>query len=287
MRSCGTRSRTSSSTAIAVAHRVGDLLHRRRPRLLQVVGADVDRVPARDVLDRVGDHVGDQPHRRRGRERVGPAREVLLDDVVLGRALERRPASMPVLLGGDDVERQQPRRRRVDRHRRVHLVERDAVQQRVHVALVRDRHADLADLAARELVVGVVARLRRQVERDESPVWPLARLRRYSSFDFFARSNGPRTCASSRAGRAAPVGDPYGRIWPRRRNPGARSCLQLSAAAPGGRRPVEPATIRNADRSTHRSSSWATITSSHVLELSGRIPESDLVAILKSLTATR
>ena len=35
-----------------------------------------------------------------------------------------------VLLGGDDVERQQPRRRRVDRHRRVHLVERDAVHQR-------------------------------------------------------------------------------------------------------------------------------------------------------------
>ena len=37
--------------------------------------------------------------------------------------------------------------------------------QRVHVGLVGDRHADLADLAAGELVVGVVAGLRRQVER--------------------------------------------------------------------------------------------------------------------------
>jgi hypothetical protein len=36
----------------------------------------------------------------------------------------------------------------------------------VHVALVRDGHADLADLAARELVIGVVAGLRRQVEGD-------------------------------------------------------------------------------------------------------------------------
>ena len=109
-----------------------------------------------------------------GRERVGPAREVLLDDVVLGRALE--PAGVDaVLLGGDDVERQQPRRGRVDRHRRVHLVERDAVQQRGHVALVGDRHADLADLAARELVVGVVAGLRGQVEGDRqarSGPWP-------------------------------------------------------------------------------------------------------------------
>ena len=79
-----------------VAHRVGDLLHRRGARLLQVVGADVDRIPLRDVLDRVGDHVGDQPHRGRGREGVGAAREELLDDVVLGGALElllgRRPA---------------------------------------------------------------------------------------------------------------------------------------------------------------------------------------------------
>ena len=146
-------------------HRVGDLLHRRRPGLLQVVGADVDRVPLRHVLDRVGDHVGDQPHRGAGRERVRAAAEVLLDDVVLGRALELLGGDA-LVLGGDDVEREQPGGRRVDRHRRVHLVERDVVQQRLHVALVRDRHADLADLAARQLVVGVVAGLRRQVEGD-------------------------------------------------------------------------------------------------------------------------
>ena len=73
-----------------VAHRVGDLLHRRRAGLLQVVAADVDRVPLRDVLDRVGDHVRDQPHRRAGREGVGPARQELLDDVVLRRAAELR-----------------------------------------------------------------------------------------------------------------------------------------------------------------------------------------------------
>ena len=69
-------------------------------------------------------------------------------------------------LGGDDIERQQPRRGGVDGHRRVHLVERDTFQQRLHVAAVGDRHADLSDLAARELVVGVVARLGRQVEGD-------------------------------------------------------------------------------------------------------------------------
>ena len=87
------------------------------------------------------------------------------------------PASLrdvvPVLLGDGQVEREQPHRRGVDRHRRVHLVERDAVEQRAHVADVGDRHADLADLADGELVVGVVAGLRRQVEGDRQAGLPL------------------------------------------------------------------------------------------------------------------
>ena len=83
-----------------------------------------------------------------------------------------------LLLGGDDVQRQQPGGGRVDRHRGVHLAERDAVHQRRHVAAVGDRHADLADLAAGELVVGVIAGLRGQVEGDRQPRLALGRLRR-------------------------------------------------------------------------------------------------------------
>ena len=72
----------------------------------------------------------------------------------------------PVLLADGDVERQQPGGGGVDRHRRVHDVERDVVEQEAHVAAVGDGHPDLAHLALGELVVGVVAGLRRQVERD-------------------------------------------------------------------------------------------------------------------------
>ena len=71
-----------------------------------------------------------------------------------------------VLLGDRDVEAEQPGGGRVDRHRGVHLVERDPVEELVHVALVGDRDADLADLAAGEDVVGVIAGLGRQVEGD-------------------------------------------------------------------------------------------------------------------------
>jgi len=130
-----------------------------------VVAADVGRVPVRRLVDREGDRVGDQPHRGLGREGVGAPRQVLLDDVVLGRPLELG-ALDAVLLGDGHVEGEQPGCGRVDRHRGVHLVERDAVEQRVHIALVDDRDANLAHLPAGQRLIGVVTGLRGQVEGD-------------------------------------------------------------------------------------------------------------------------
>jgi hypothetical protein len=78
-----------------------------------------------------------------------------------------------VLLGDRLVQGEQPHRGGVDRHRRVHLVERDAVEEGAHVTDVRDGDADLADLTDGELVVGVVAGLRRQVEGDREAGLPL------------------------------------------------------------------------------------------------------------------
>jgi hypothetical protein len=78
-----------------------------------------------------------------------------------------------LLLGHGDVEGEEPRRGGVDRHRGVHLLERDRVEEHPHVAEVSDRHADLADLAPRELVVAVVAGLGRQVEGDGQTRLPL------------------------------------------------------------------------------------------------------------------
>ncbi len=71
-----------------------------------------------------------------------------------------------LLLGDDEIHRQQHRRRRVDRHRRRDRTEIDAVEQRLHVGERRDVDAALAHLAARQLVVGVAPHQRRQVEGD-------------------------------------------------------------------------------------------------------------------------
>ncbi len=156
--------------------RVRDLFDGRRARLLQVVRAHVDRVPLRDVAHRVAHEVDGQPARRLGPEDVRAAREVLLHDVVLGRARELRRIDA-ALLGEREVHAEQPHGGGVDRHRRVHLVERDAVEQRAHRTEVRHGDADLADLAARERVVGVVAGLGREVERHRQPGLALGQVR--------------------------------------------------------------------------------------------------------------
>jgi hypothetical protein len=74
-----------------------------------------------------------------------------------------------VLVGERDIEREQPRGRGVDGHRGVHLGQRDALEQVAQIAEMGDGHADLANLAAGECLVGVVPRLGRQIEGDGKP----------------------------------------------------------------------------------------------------------------------
>ncbi len=233
------------------AQRVGQLLDRGRARLLQVVAAHVDRVPPRHLLDGVRDEVRRQPHRRRGREDVRPPGQVLLDDVVLGGAgqqLGRRPAGRHrrlagrrLLLGHHLVEREQPHRRRVDRHRRVHRGQRDALEEPPHVAHVRDRHTDLAHLAAGQRVVGVVAGLGREVEGHRQPGLTLGQVQPVQGVGrgrgrvprVRAHDPGPvppavpfalarhRTRVLARVRRPAPPPAPAGRRPARRAGPGA------------------------------------------------------------------
>ena len=131
---------------------------------------------------------------------VGAARDVLLEDVVLDGAAEGA-ARHAALVGHRDVEREQRRRRRVDGHRRRDLAERQPVQEDAHVLDRVDRHADAADLAARQRVVGVAAHLRRQVERDRQSGLARARAGTCSAGSTRPRCRSRRTGAWSRSGR--------------------------------------------------------------------------------------
>ena len=111
------------------------------------------------------DRVGDEPQRRAGRPDPRAAADVLLEDVVLDRAAELRPVDA-LLLADGDVEREQDRGGAVDREAGADPVERDLVEEDLGVGERVERDADPADLLLDVGVVGVVAALRREVERD-------------------------------------------------------------------------------------------------------------------------
>ncbi len=135
-----------------VCDREPHLLRRGAARLAHVVPGQRDRVEPRRSRGRPRDQVGGESKRRPRRVDVGAAAHVLLEDVVLGRApdLGRVTALPPA---GDVVHRDQHRRRRVDGHRGRDLVERDAVEHRLHVSDRVDRHAHASDLTLRPGVV--------------------------------------------------------------------------------------------------------------------------------------
>ena len=125
----------------------------------------------RQPLARVREEVGREPHGRLRREDVVPARAVLLEDVVLGRAAELG-ARDALLLGDQLVQQEQERSRRVDRHRRRDLAERDPVEEELHVGDRVDRDPGPPHLAGGARVVRVVAELRREVECHREPRLP-------------------------------------------------------------------------------------------------------------------
>ena len=86
---------------------------------------------------------------------------------------DSRSRATPCCSPTHDVEREQHRRRRVDRHRRRHLAERDAREQRLHVGERVDRDPLAPDLAERARMIGVVAHQRRHVERRREPRLPV------------------------------------------------------------------------------------------------------------------
>src|SRR5258708_24498279 len=159
----------ASESALDVGEAVGkrerQLLRGRRSRFADVVAADRDRVPLWRVRRAPLEAVDDQTQRGLDGKAPGVLRHVLLQNVVLNRALQL-VARYALLFGGGDVEGPEDDRGPVDRHRRRDLVERNAREQVFHVLEARDRDTALPPFAVGSGVIRVVAHQRRKVERD-------------------------------------------------------------------------------------------------------------------------
>ena len=200
-----------------VGERERELLRGGRARFADVVAGDRDRVPLRHLARcRTRIVSRDEPHRRARREDELLLRLVLLEDVVLERAAEPRARRRPVASALATNIAKIDRGRAVDRHRRRDRAEVDAAVEVFDVGERVDRDAALADLAERELVVGVAAHQRREVERGreavaaggEELVEPAVRVDR--------GAEARRTCASSRAssGTSTRTGRAVYGYWP-------------------------------------------------------------------------
>ena len=150
---------------LAVGERKRDLFDRRRSGFADVIARDRNRIPLRHRARAIRHHVGNQAHRLARRIDVGAAGGVFFKHVVLHRAAERVERNAAASRDRE-VEREENRCRRVDRHRDGHFIERNPVEQNFHIGDRVDRDARFADFAARLRRVRIVAELGRQIEGD-------------------------------------------------------------------------------------------------------------------------
>ena len=176
-----------------------------------MVSGDRDGVPLGRFVIGPGEHVGNDAHGVADGIDVGSARNVLLEDVVLHGAGELLHVGSGAA-GDGNVERQQNARRRVDGHRGGDLVERDAVEEPLHVLDGVDGHSHFTDLAECHGIVGVIADLRGQVESYRQPRGPVRNEEFVTAIALFRVSHpgvlthGPETTAVHRGLDAAREG---------------------------------------------------------------------------------
>ena len=139
------------------------LLHRIGPGLAHVHAGDRQGVPLGRMVEAVLDQIGGQPQRWPHREDIRAARHVFLEDVILRRALQCGQRNAALLRHGK-VERQHHRRGGIDGHGHADRLDRNTVEQHLHVIDRINRDADLADRAKRLRRIRVVADLRGQIE---------------------------------------------------------------------------------------------------------------------------
>ncbi len=128
-----------------------------------MVSAHADRVVAGSLPRAELHRVADEPDGRLHGKDPRPATDVLLEDIVLGRAGDPL-AGHPLLLGHGEVHGQDDGRDGIHRQGHADLVDGDALEGHLHVLEGVHGHADPTDLPEGHRIVGVQAHLGGQVE---------------------------------------------------------------------------------------------------------------------------
>jgi hypothetical protein len=130
-----------------------------------VIAADRYRIPLRHMAGGELDGIDDQTHGWFGREDILVLGDVFLQNIVLKRAAQLAPGDA-ALLRHHQVHCPDNCSRRVDRHRGADLVERQPIEQYLHIGKRGDCHATLAELAGHQRIVGITPVECGHIERD-------------------------------------------------------------------------------------------------------------------------
>src|ERR1035438_6891451 len=91
-----------------------------------------------------------------------------------------------LLFGGDNIERHNRQHGAIHRHGHRHLIERNLIEQELHVENGIDSHAGVANISGDALVVGVVSAMRGEVECNREPSLPGGQVAAIEGIGFFS-----------------------------------------------------------------------------------------------------
>ena len=195
----------------SVGNRERQLEITRRSGFLHMVARNTDRIELRHLFRGVLDDIGNNPHRGSRRINIGIPNHELLEDIVLDRPGEL--VSGDALLLTRNYEAGKHRQdSTVHRHGYRHLVQRNLVEEHLHVFDGINGNASLAHITHHTRMIGIVTAMCREVESDRQahlscgqigPVEVIGLLRRREAC---VLANRPGTLGVHRGSRATNEG---------------------------------------------------------------------------------
>ena len=170
----------------AVGQRVADFQIARRAAFLDVVAGNGNGIEFRHIFRRVFENIADDAHGHGRRINVRIADHEFLQNIILNRPGQNGFIDALLDPGGNE-EGQNREDGAVHRHGNGHLIERNPVEENVHVEHGADGNARFPDVADDARIVRIVTAVRRKVKRDGKPFLPGGKVSFIKSIRFLGR----------------------------------------------------------------------------------------------------
>ena len=158
---------TSLNSSLAICNTISNgkcnFLRSSRACLTDMITGNRDSIPLWNVLGAILKDIGNQTHGWTWREDISTTSSILLQNIVLNSTLQL-VSWYTLLLCNSDVHSQQNGCRCVDSHGSGNLAQVNLVEENFHISKGVNSNTNLAYLALRNSIIGIITNLSRQVE---------------------------------------------------------------------------------------------------------------------------